>query len=248
MGAHIILLPTHPDYSYPKISAISAGSEEHNLCTEDVLPPYIEDNAQLTRGKLRDYMLRHSVKGSKPMPQRSPFIGDTKPFPSPIDKETKFVIRRLSVVQVMTYRDRNSVVRFITEEESGRYTQEKDYPTGTMNVDLAVLGLASWNIQDLAGSNVPVSEETIKTYLDPEELDFIAEKVLEVNPILSNRGNQKSQTEQNTGSTTGSATGGNDTSSVRELLQIATTGTASVEGDQLSPSVSADMAGVPSPS
>src|SRR5438445_4165087 len=152
MDPTVMLVATHPDYSYP---TINVGRQEHNVCTEDVLAPYVEHTAQVTRGKLRDYMVTHSIKGTKPMPQRAPFVGDTKSFDSPIDKLTKFVIRRLSVVQVMTYRDRNSVVRFITEEESGRYTQEKDYPTGTMNVDLAVLGLASWNIQDLAGSNVP---------------------------------------------------------------------------------------------
>jgi hypothetical protein len=245
MDANLILLPTHPDYGYPKISG---GSAKHNPQTEHALSPYNEDSEQLTRGKLRDYMIAHQIKGTKPMPQRSPFIGDTKTFTSPIDKDTKFVIRRLSVVQVMTYRDRNSVVRFITEEESGRYTQEKDYPTGTMNVDLAVLGLASWNIQDLASNDVKINEDTIKTYLDPEELDFIAEKVLEVNPILSNRGNQKSQTDQSSPTTTGSDSGGSEPPSVSQLLQSAANGTAGVSGDTLPSPLSAHLDTVPTPS
>jgi hypothetical protein len=168
-------------------------------------------------------MISNSIKGNKIMPKRSPFVGDTKTFASPIDSATQFVIRRLSVIQVMSYRDRNSVVRYVTEEESGKYTTERDYPSGTMNVDLATLGLASWNIQDMDGKDVPVSDAAIKTYLDPEELDFIAEKVQELNPILSSRERQKSAATEDTETTTGSGSGGNDTPPVSQLLQATTT-------------------------
>ncbi len=239
----LILLPSHPDYSYPRIY------ERREVPLKEISPPLSEDNAeQLTRSKLREYMIVHSVKGTKPMPKRSPFVGQTKTFASPIDDQTHFAIRRLSVQQVMTYRDRNSVVRFITEEESGRYTQEKDYPAGTMNLDLVVLGLASWNIQNLDGTDIKITEDTVKSYLDPEELDFIAEKVLEVNPILTNRGNQKRPSEENAGSTTGSNSGANEPSGLRSDVQESANGSGGVSGDSLSAQLSAPLVGMSSPS
>lgn len=237
----LILLPSHPDFTYPRAND---GRELHILFKEENRLSSKTENDQLTRGELRAYMVTHSIKGKKYMPRRSPFVGDTKAFASPIDSTTQFVIRRLSVAQVMTYRDRNSVVRYVTEEESGKYMTERDYPAGTMNVDLAALGLASWNIQDMNGNNIPVSEETIKTYLDPEELDFIAEKVLEINPILSSRGNQKSGTGESTPAPTGSTASGDDTPPVSQLLQTATNGTGTVSGTPVSASVSPGVVGV----
>lgn len=238
MCARLILLPQHPDYPYPRVS------EGRDPLNSDVSPQLVGDNVPLTRDKLHEYMLANSIKGNKIMPRRSPFIGDTKTFVSPIDKTTQFVIRRLSVAQVMSYRDRNSVVRYVTEEESGKYTTERDYPAGTMNVDLAALGLASWNIQDTNGNDIKVAEDTIKAYLDPEELDFIAEKVLEINPILSNRERQKSKTESDPLTTTGSGTGGNEPSSVSQLLQTATNGTTSLSGNSIPTQLSTAVVGV----
>src|SRR5882762_11771960 len=99
----LILLPTHPNYPYKRIEC--QGSSQPLL--GDVISPVSDDNKPLDRSELRAYMLRFSVKGNLHMPRRTPFVGETKPFASPIDEETKFVIRRLSIQQVMLYRDRN---------------------------------------------------------------------------------------------------------------------------------------------
>lgn len=140
---------------------------------------------------LRDYMLAHSLKGNKPMKARVPFIGEIIDYPSPLDPEVIFGVKRLPNRDVMAYRDKNSVVRFITEENSERYIQEKDYPAGTMRVDTAVMGLATWNITDESGKSVDITRDNILLFLDPEELDGIYDKVLEINPILTGREKSK---------------------------------------------------------
>lgn len=214
MEAQLILLPRHPDFPYGRIGQSDEGDYLEGISLQSQ-----DDKGQLSREELRAYMLAYSARGNKPMPRRTPFVGETKSFPSPIDKKVHFVIRRLSVQQVMLYRDRNSVVRYVTEsagESNERYITERDYPTGTMTLDVATFGLASWNIQDEEGNNLKITEDNLKKYLDPEELDFVADKVFEVNPIL--RGNQKSKPEGDTGTSDGESSGGNDTPTVRDLL------------------------------
>jgi len=243
MGARLILLPTHPDYPYRRISDGDERGGEREPSKEISLPR-LDDKELLSKEELRAYMLVHSARGNKPMPRRTPFVGETKSFPSPIDKKTHFVIRRLSIQQVMLYRDRNSVVRYVTEsagESNERYITERDYPTGTMTLDVATFGLASWNIQDEEGNNLKITEDNIKKYLDPVELDFVADKVFDVNPIL--RGNQKSQVEGDTESSDGSTAGRNDTSTVCELLSEDGGGEGELREHRVSSHVSADVDG-----
>lgn len=240
--AQIILLPAHPRYPYLRYSESGLvknvdtneseedqdgqGEEDEVLLFSSSDPScraHNETRAQLplsTREELRAYMILHQVKGTKTMPIRTPFVGEISTFESPAEPGVKFGIRRLSNGQVMAHRDRNSVVRFVTEsgdDDNERYIQERDYPTGTMTVDIAVLGLATWNLQDDQGNAIPINQETILKYLDPEELDFVSEKVLEVNPIISNR-NQKKRTRDDTSSSDGVPDGGDDTPTVREVL------------------------------
>ena len=133
------------------------------------------------------------------MPVRTPFVGETETLDSPLDKDVKFVLRRVNTGQVIAHRDRNSVVRFITQDDENgeRYIQEKDYPVGTMTLDTVLLVLFSWNIQDDKHENIAITRENIVEYLAPEEIDAIYEKGLEINPILSNREKQKKDSKTN---------------------------------------------------
>lgn len=234
----LFLLPSHPAYPFGR------ESDGGDLPLEEMISPFFVTE-QLSRSELHAYMVSHSVKGFKNMPKRAPFVGETTPFASPTDKETIFVIRRLSIQQVMLYRDRNSKVRYIQEDsdDNNRVVTERDYPGGSMTVDIAVLGLASWNISDLDGNTVSVNEENIFKYLTAEELDFISEKVLDVNPILSNRGNQKSKPTSDAGSTDNSSDRGDDASAVHKILPSNAGGEGTLRDSQLSPSVSTDLDG-----
>ena len=156
--------------------------------TTSFSPAVVELAATPEPQNLRDYMRANSLKGNKPMKARVPFIGEIIDYPSPFDAEVVFGIKRLPNRDVMAYRDKNSVVRFITEDNSERYIQEKDYPAGTMRVDTVLMGLATWNITDESGKAIDITRENILLYLDPEgELDAVYDKVLEINPILTGR-------------------------------------------------------------
>lgn len=132
------------------------------------------------------------------MPVRTPFVGETKTIDSPIQKDAKFVLRRVNTGQVIAHRDRNSVVRFITQDDENgeRYIQEKDYPVGTMQLDTIILVLFSWNIQDEKHQNIEITREHVIAYLDPEELDAIYEEGIKLNPILSNREKKEKDSEK----------------------------------------------------
>lgn len=149
----------------------------------------------LSRKALRRYMLTHSVVGDKlstMAKSRTPFVGEISNFVSPIDKEVIFGIKRLNNRDVESYRDKNSVVRFISDEGDGnKFVQEKDYPMGTMRTDTALLGLADWNIVDENNVPVKITRKSMLELLDPRELDAIYERVLEVNPILTGRDAEK---------------------------------------------------------
>lgn len=118
---------------------------------------------------------------------RIPFIGEIVDFPSPEDPDVTFGIKRLATRDVMSYRDKNSIVRFIQRDGVGgeEFIQEKDYPAGTMRVDTVQLGLASWNITDENGKPVDITRENILAYVTPVELDEVFKKVHEINPILA---------------------------------------------------------------
>ena len=139
----------------------------------------------LDKGELRAYMISHSLQGNKMSKSRTPFIGEVVSMVSPSDPEVTFGIKRLNNRAVMTYRDANAQVRYVIDDGSEKMTTEKEYPMGTMLVQVVSLGLDNWNITDAANNPVNISEDAILTYLDPEELDAIYDKVMEVNPILT---------------------------------------------------------------
>lgn len=128
---------------------------------------------------------------------RQPFVGELVPLISPEDPDVTFSIQRLNNRDVMAYRDKNSQVRYIYDDgdANNKMITEKDYPMGTMRVDVVALGLANWNITDPTGNPIKVSRETILSHLLPEELDAIYDKVMVVNPILSGDKARKNDSE-----------------------------------------------------
>lgn len=164
-----------------------------SLCPQETQPIILTAPQQRpkrrSKSELRRYMVVHSVRGNKLSKVRQPFVGELLPLASLTDPEVIFQIKRLGNQAVMLYRDKNSKVRYIMEsdddDDKSRMITEKDYPVGSMHIDVVELGLAGWNITDDAGSVIPLSRENILAYIDPEELDLIYDKVMEINPILS---------------------------------------------------------------
>jgi hypothetical protein len=176
----------------PHFSSASEPSDEPALSSAANLDEKQHDEPRQTeRDHLRAHLRHSMIKGQKPMRARTKFIGEVVDFPSPIDKTVNFGIRRLPNRDILSYRDKNAVVRFISEEGSERYIQEKEYPAGSMRVDTVQMGLATWNILDEESKSVEISRDAILDYLDPRELDAIYDKVMDVNPILSGREEEK---------------------------------------------------------
>jgi hypothetical protein len=203
----LIAHPNSPDYPFrrpphyeKKVESrpsdeISTLSQEPQ--TVQPLAPATKQKRIKTRSKddLRSYMLIHSLRGNKLSKVRQPFVGELYPLPSEQDPEVIFQIKRLGNQAVMLYRDKNSKVRYIMEndddDDKSRMITEKDYPVGSMHIDVVELGLAGWNITDEAGTVVTLNRENILSYIGPDELDAIYEKVMQINPILSGESARK---------------------------------------------------------
>lgn len=118
---------------------------------------------------------------------RTPFVGEVVTVKSPSDPEVEFGLKRVGNREVMAHRDRNAAVRYIQRTDTDEFISEKDYPVGTMKVDTVLLCLESWNVANDQHQVVKIDREAILSYLTPEELDFLYDQALEINPILSGR-------------------------------------------------------------
>lgn len=120
---------------------------------------------------------------------RTPFVGEIVSVSSPDDPDVSFGIKRVGNREVMIHRDRNAAVRYIQRDGADEFVSEKDYPLGSMKIDTISLCLDSWNLcTPDTNQPVPVSRENIIAYLSPDEVDFLYDQILEINPILSPNG------------------------------------------------------------
>lgn len=172
----------------------------------------------LDRETLRAYMLTHSVKGTRMLKKRSRGMGKPEEVASPLDPEVKFYIKHVGVGETIEHRDANAKVRYTTRDgDNGiEYISEREFPEGTSQMETLLRCLVKWDIADeQTGLEAPITEDNIIAYLDPEEFDFLYEKCLEFNPILTGVGNRKRKTEKAPQTPDRSAHGEDDTSAVR---------------------------------
>lgn len=112
---------------------------------------------------------------------RAPYLAQLTSVTSPIDPSVMFDIKKVGVAENIARQNLASTMRYI-EQDAGVVT-ERDYPLGNMRRDTILLALAGWNLTDANSQPIPVSKETLVTYLDPREFDFLYEQTLEVNPM-----------------------------------------------------------------
>lgn len=126
------------------------------------------------------------------MPVRTAFVGELTEFASPTrDDGTLFQLKRFGPREIMMYRNTNSQVRYIMGDDDDKVVTEKDYPMGDMQLTVVSLGLGDWNLTDDGGKPLPINKDTILTYLDPEEITAIYDKVFEINPALKGESTRK---------------------------------------------------------
>lgn len=163
----------HPDLAEQNHHALAPASPGESTWPED-------------RDALRRHMVAHSIKGAKMPKTRSPYIGEIEEVTSPVDAEVTFGLKHIGTREMVSYRDRNSVVRYITRngDNGDEYISEKEFPAGTGQVDTIYLCLARWNLTNDQGIPLTITHDTIQDYLSPEELDFLFAECHRINPIL----------------------------------------------------------------
>lgn len=196
-------------------SLISTPVGDADENSRDLAQPF-EDQVW-NREAVRAYMLTHLMKGSKVMPKRSRHISKTVEEKSPLDPRVRFMIKRVGTREMIEHRDDNAVVRYISRDTGNgvEYLSEKEYPEGTRQLETILRCLQSWNITDEQDQPVPIDEDTLRDYLDPEEFDFLHEKCLLHNPILAGVAARKSSTESTPKTSDGSDAGKDEPPAIR---------------------------------
>lgn len=122
---------------------------------------------------------------------RQPYVGTISTIDSPIDATIKFDIKRCGVSENIARQNMAATMRYVEQEASTKVVTERDYPLGNMRRDTILLALAGWNLTNDTGVPIPITKDTLVQYLDPKEFDFIYDKVLEVNPMWANGGEEE---------------------------------------------------------
>jgi hypothetical protein len=151
----------------------------------DTLPP--EPVGSREEQKLRLRIV--DPRGSSPMAIRPPYLAQLTTVTSPVDTNATFDIKRVGVAENIARQNLASTMRYI-EQDAGVVT-ERDYPLGNMRRDTILLALAGWNLTDANSQPIPITKETLVTYLDPREFDFLYEQVLDCNPMWKPGGEEE---------------------------------------------------------
>lgn len=180
----LLHLPSSPDFAYPA----------YRLSIESPQQSPRVSGFPRSRAKLRAYLSLHQVKGTRMSKIRTPFVGSTEVVTSPDDNETTFTIKRIGNREYLDHQNINKTIRYVQKdsEDGMEYASERDFPMGDMKLKTILLALSDWNITDAVMRAIPINEDSLKDYLSPDELDFVYDKVLDVNPILrGDRGRER---------------------------------------------------------
>jgi hypothetical protein len=133
---------------------------------------------------------------------RRPVLKESHTVRSPADENILFVLRRMGNRERIRRQNMFQSMRYITEEVTGRSIVERDVPMGEIAVQDVLMGLSDWNLTDQAGRPLPITEDTIQDYLEPEEFDFVLDEIRLLNPVVfggtgERRDGPKGQTDQN---------------------------------------------------
>lgn len=161
-----------------------------------------EEEPSWDRARLKDFMRAHSLSSAlssdslgdsdlSAVHTRRPFVGELKTFPSPEDPETTFTFKRCGVRENIARRNLVSTVRYIQDEGSDRLITERDYPSGSLDLQTILFALVDWNIHDDNKNKITINEQTVQDWLSPNEYDFVLRMAYEVNPMWLGRGEEE---------------------------------------------------------
>lgn len=147
---------------------------------------FYDDHSPMERDELKAFIKANQLGDTTlAFVTARPWMGEIKTFNSPLPgrEEMEFGLQRCGVRENTARRNLFATVRYVDKLGDGtEYTQERDLEQGTLVLKTVVLSLKQWNLSDETGASIPVNEKTIIEYLAPEEVDFLYEKAIEVNP------------------------------------------------------------------
>lgn len=124
---------------------------------------------------------------------RRPFVGQLATFPSPDDPEVTFDFKRCGIRENVARQNLSATVRYVTEDGTGRFVTERDFPVGDLKFETVALSLAGWNLKDENEAPIPCTRTTMQDYLSPAEFEFCYQKALDVNPMWKNGGEEETK-------------------------------------------------------
>jgi hypothetical protein len=85
-------------------------------------------------------------------------------------------------------------VRYIQQTDDGTAITERKFPMGDLRIQTIMLVLEGWNYalaEDLPP--LPITEDNVLDRLDPEELLWLYDEILKMNPVWSGAEEDKSE-------------------------------------------------------
>ncbi len=98
------------------------------------------------------------------------------------EDRTEYTLRRASTQANLMRQDLFSRVKYISRD--GDTITERDFPMGQLRLETIRLVLVAWNFTPSEGAQpYPITEQTILNLVSPEELNWLYDKALEMNPL-----------------------------------------------------------------
>lgn len=164
---------------------------------------YFDAHAPLSHDEAHDYLRTHQLfptyslhGGAMPGLVRRPFVGKIETFPYPEDASPDdpnvpvFGIKRVGTAENIARQNLSATVRFINQGDTDNYATERDFPIGDLKLETVLLALVDWNFTDDNNRPVQITRQTVQTYLQPDEFEYVYEKCLDVNPMWRNGGEE----------------------------------------------------------
>ena len=112
-------------------------------------------------------------------------------------EKVSYTLRYVTTRDVLARQNMFSRVRYIQDTDDGaRMVTERDFPMGDMRLATVRLVLVKWNLFPDSTTTIPypITEETMLDLIPPDELEWLFNHAINMNPEWGGRGSGEAET------------------------------------------------------
>lgn len=105
-------------------------------------------------------------------------------FAAPDGEQTEFTVKYADNRAVLARMNLFDEVRYVSRDADGETETIRSFPMGDLRLYTVKMVLLGWNIQPAKDQpTFPITEDTIQDLLDPAELAWLYDQVIDMNPV-----------------------------------------------------------------